>query len=325
MSPRSRRAGRPSRGFTFLELIVSLVVFSVAVAGLFPLLVILSRELQPLEKKATDGVVTYDCRSPARDGATTGTGLSYVQHTWYLTPFNEPWARKLGAGVQIALTDTSFNSASPTSTALPVVTSDDDDDTTDADGDGLEDYTQVGNIDTGPWSLGATGSSIAGRDDYHYYPSLPTAKTPGYAYWYFTVTKAGWYVIEATWPTSTGLTLATDAQFGISINSGTETVVSINQQVAPGDEQDSAGTGWAKLAEPVYLAAATRVTVSLHARPSDDTTSYVLADGVRLVGAENTVRLDGAVLRSLSGVNNNSNNEDITVRTAISINLPQVP
>ena len=45
-----------------------MMVFSVAVAGLFPLLVILSRDLQPLERRAADGSVTYDCRTPARDG-----------------------------------------------------------------------------------------------------------------------------------------------------------------------------------------------------------------------------------------------------------------
>ena len=71
----------------------------------------------------------------------------------------------------------------------------------------------------------------------------------------------------------------------------------------------------------MYLAANSRVTVSLHAKPSDQTT-YVVADGVRLVGVENDVTIDGPVVRSLCGVNGNSNNEDVTVHVSVTVNLP---
>ena len=42
-----------ARGFTFLEFTVALVVLGVALAGLFPLLAITSRGLQPIKTTST--------------------------------------------------------------------------------------------------------------------------------------------------------------------------------------------------------------------------------------------------------------------------------
>ena len=58
------------RGFTFLEFTVALVVLGVVLSGLFPLLAITSRELQPITIKQSDGTFTFDCRTPARDWGT---------------------------------------------------------------------------------------------------------------------------------------------------------------------------------------------------------------------------------------------------------------
>ncbi len=295
------------------------MVFSVALAGLFPLLVILSRDLQPLEIQAADGSVTYDCRTPARDGATAGMNLAYAQHTWYLTPFDQPWARKLGAGVRIASDNGAFTSASPVPTDLPILTHDDGQIGSDSDGDGLIDYTQTGN-----WTLGATGSLIPDRAGYQYCPSLPEGQTPGYAFWNFTVPAAGWYVAEATWPAPAGLTLSSGALFDVSLNGGLPVEIAVNQQNAPNGEQDTVGTWWQKLGLPMYIAADSCVTVSLHAAPSDQTT-YVVADGVRLVGVENYLTINGPVVRSLNGVNGNSNNQDVTVQVSVTVNLPPSP
>jgi hypothetical protein len=306
-----------------LELIVALMVFSVAVAGLFPLLVILSRDLQPLEKHAADGSVTYDCKTPARDGTTTGINLAYARHTWYLTPFDQPWARKLGAGVRIAPDNGAFASSSPVSTELPILSHDDDEDQSDADGDGLEDYT-AGN----GWTLG-TGSLIPDRDDYHSHPALLESEPANFVSWNFTVTAAGWYVIEATWPSGvSGLTPADVATFEIEVDAPDKAprVVSaaVSQAAAPHDEQDAAGTWWCKLADPLYIAASAVVHVRLYAPPEGET-GDVVADGVRLVGVENNVRIDGPVVRSPCSVNGNGNNEDVTAHVSVTVNLPQAP
>ncbi|MCE5268198.1 MAG: prepilin-type N-terminal cleavage/methylation domain-containing protein [Planctomycetaceae bacterium] len=321
----SRRHRVVRRAFTFLELIVALMVFSIAVAGLYPLLVIMSRDLQPLGKRATDGTVTYDCTTPARDGTKVGVNLAYTQHTWYLTPFDQPWARKLGAGARVLSDSSVFAASTRITSVLPVMTRDDDEDTTDSDGDGAEDYTQTGHPPTDNWTAGATGSSVAGRDDYHCFPSLPVGQTPGFASWSFLTPSGGWYAIEATWPTGTGLAVASDAQFGITVTGGVSNTVTVNQQNAPADEQDAAGTWWARLGSPIYVPANTRVTVSLHVNGHDVPATYVIADGVRMVGIENNVRVDGPVVRSPSIVNGNSSNEDATVHASVTINLPQSP
>lgn len=326
-NPMARNAWRgaaPGRGgYTFLELIVAMMVFGVALAGMFPLLVLLSRDLQPLERRASDGS-TYNCTTPARDGVKTGEGLTYTQHTWYLTPFDQPWARKLGAGVRVTSNTTAFTSASPVAVDLPdPITRDDDASPPDSDGDDVLDYTESGSPPSNDWTPGVTGSSVPDRNDYRRFPSLPAGQTPGYAYWNFTTTTAGWYAVEATWPTNVGVTVATDAQFGISVGGVQVATSTVNEQVASNEEQDSAGTWWKKLAT-VYVPANTRVTVSLHANPSDQTT-YVVADGVRLVAIENTVRIDGPPTRSPSKVNSNTNHEDVTVRASVTIALPQAP
>ena len=80
-SPRWRR--RFACGYTLVELIVAITVLGIALSGLFPLTAILYRHLQPLKTPASGG---YDCRTPARDGNTTGN-VAYSQHNWYLTPY----------------------------------------------------------------------------------------------------------------------------------------------------------------------------------------------------------------------------------------------
>ena len=93
-SPRWRR--RFACGYTLVELIVAITVLGIALSGLFPLTAILYRHLQPLKTPASGG---YDCRTPARDGNTTGN-VAYSQHNWYLTPYAGSGA-KLGASAQL--------------------------------------------------------------------------------------------------------------------------------------------------------------------------------------------------------------------------------
>jgi hypothetical protein len=76
----SRRRNPRRAGISLLELEVALVVFGVALAGIAPLVVMHMKQLAKLE---------------ARLDAST---------TYYLTPDDAPWARKLGAAATI--TDT---------------------------------------------------------------------------------------------------------------------------------------------------------------------------------------------------------------------------
>ena len=68
-------------GFSLLEFQVALVLFGVALAGLGPLVVMQSRQLQRLEARFDD------------------------QTTYYLVPSTDAWARKLGAAASIGTED----------------------------------------------------------------------------------------------------------------------------------------------------------------------------------------------------------------------------
>jgi hypothetical protein len=73
---RSRRAA-----FSFLEVQVAFVLLGIALAGLFPLVVIYSRQLRNMEGRFSPGT------------------------TYYLAPPSDPWARKLGAAAQLTQQD----------------------------------------------------------------------------------------------------------------------------------------------------------------------------------------------------------------------------
>src|SRR3989304_5671051 len=81
----------PRRGFSLLELQVAFVLFGIALAGLGPLVVMQSRQLQRLEARFND------------------------QTTYYLVPSTHAWARKLGAAA-------SLQAAGPGPPASPPVT-----------------------------------------------------------------------------------------------------------------------------------------------------------------------------------------------------------
>jgi prepilin-type N-terminal cleavage/methylation domain-containing protein len=69
------------RGFTLLETTVALVVFAIALSGLYPLLMMQSRQLRHLEARFSAGT------------------------TYYLVPSTSAWARKLGASAQVSTVD----------------------------------------------------------------------------------------------------------------------------------------------------------------------------------------------------------------------------
>ena len=302
-----------------------MVVFSVVLTGLFPLLVLLSRDLQPVRKVAADGSTSYRCETPARDGNIDGDGISpppvYVQHVWYMTASDEPWVRKLNAGAQLvpaeltAAAPSQFTSSiSPIPVGSSFVQQDDYDGVPNGDGDGT--YSDTG------WDYNA-GASAALRGDHHRREALP-AGTPaaGPAVCTLTVGADGWYSIQATWAAAEDQ--VTDAVFTVSVN-GTPltTVASVNQHDVPGDITDTDGRAWAQLTtSQVQLAEGDSAQVQLSdARAiSTEVGKYVVADGVRIV--QNVVEIV-SVERSFSGANNNSNNADLTTEVAVTVNLPQ--
>lgn len=77
----SRRACTPRRGFTLLEFEVAMVVFGVALVGLFPLTVVHSRVMRSLEARYAS------------------------QGEWYLAASQDRWAQKLGAAASLSATD----------------------------------------------------------------------------------------------------------------------------------------------------------------------------------------------------------------------------
>lgn len=109
--------GPARRAYTMVEVVVAMAVLGITVSGLFPLLTILSRDLQPIRKFARDGSASYDCRTPARDGNAANFPVDnpvFYPHTWYFTPANDTsnppdpavgaWVRKLGAGASLSTT-----------------------------------------------------------------------------------------------------------------------------------------------------------------------------------------------------------------------------
>ncbi len=95
---------RTTRGFTFLEFTVALVVLGIALAGLFPLLAITSRGLQPIKNDSAcaHGTPARDWGKNSTDDASINPLQQNQRHCWYVTPYNydDPWLRKLGASAR---------------------------------------------------------------------------------------------------------------------------------------------------------------------------------------------------------------------------------
>jgi hypothetical protein len=309
-----------------VEVVVAMVVFGIALTGLFPLLAIMSRDLQPIKKIDSSGTATYRCETPARDGNIDGADFSPVpnfeKHVWYVAPSTDPWVRKLGAGAQwysttmsAATAPAGFTaSASPIPIGAPFAQQDDDED---ADAGYVDSFTDS------DWVYNASASAALGADC-HRHDALPAGSAPtAWATWTLTVPVAGWYSVQATWPF--GADQVTDAVYSVSVNGTplTSVVGSVNQTSDPEGVEDDDGTKWAGLTTaPIQLAAGATVQVQLHnVRASSAVAGkFVVADGARIVRNEvKVVSLD----RSLKEANSNRNNADITARVAVKVNIPQ--
>jgi hypothetical protein len=342
----SRRCWAVSRSaFTLLEITVATVVLGIAVAGLFPLLVVMSRDLQPMQTINADGSVTYSCRTPARDGNTSSVPAppsGYVQHTWYLaaagdltSPSGNPnatnWARKLGGGARFL--PVPMNGAAPS--AFTAATTPNPVQPSAAQQDG---YEGVPGADDGtgtfstqsppvvPWTY-YTGVTDALGADTHRHEALPKGQTSAdSAIWTLTALADGWYAVQATWPASADQ--VNDAVYTVCKN-GTplaDSPVIMNQAALPVGVTDVQGKAWANLAtHAVQLAKNDVITVQLSVvRGINDSEvgKFVVADGVRL--AQNEVQVK-SLDRALNHANNNNSTPqaDVTVRVKVIVNLPE--
>jgi prepilin-type N-terminal cleavage/methylation domain-containing protein len=301
------------RGFTLLEFVVAMLVFSVALSGLFPLLAILTRDLQPLRTPGAPG--GYGCFTPARDGNTTGSNLVYQQHIWYLTPDPDPWVRKLGASATAACTAPS-SGVSPIPIQSAVVFQYAYTPGGQTPQDGLGTFTCAGS-----WTYQPSGSGITS----YYCDAAPVAPltTTDSATWNLTVITAGWYAIQASWPAAF---CATNP--GTSLESVSYAVVNNGTPVAGSpfavDQTQGAGTGisdgvstWWNVTGPVYLQPGP-VVVTLGVPSSPLSNCCVLADGIRIVRNDLHVV---SLQRALVQMNGNSNGSDAEVNVSATVNL----
>lgn len=299
-------ASAARRGFTLLEFIVAMVVFGIALAGMLPLVVILSRNIRPV-RYGTEGN-RYYYRTPARDWESDAR-----RDTWYVLPFSETWARKLGASARITDNSDTFDAYTPTTASHPAVqTFDDDADTTDSDSDGNEDYTDAATDSN--WQTGTRSSSITDRQDYRYHETLATAPDTASATWTFTVATAGYYSLQASWPTDTGKTLTT-VTYDVALNSAavTGSPFSVNQASPGNSVTDTSGTWYPLSTDMVYLSAGT-LQVTLNVPVLGATTSAALADGMRLVPG-NDVVVDTLV--------RTPNSKTVTANVTVTLRIPK--
>jgi prepilin-type N-terminal cleavage/methylation domain-containing protein len=273
--------GAPRRGFTLLEFVVALLLFGMAMSGLFPLVVMYSRALEVLEQRPSQlsghrsaGVDdnAYRLANPAewyQVGAAPYTRTDSQPnagdwvHKWYLVPCSDSasrgsnvWARKLGACASIRY-------RAPTGTIEEPV-----------------DVPTTAEITV--WDAGVAGHYSQSLDpswtDYAPTPGAygdnqrrPDPGKVGTATWTFNDVAAGWYRVEATGLVAGATTLPAGTY---RLSNGTTTA----EDVTPAK---ALAFGTSAVWQPLttkYISAGD-VTVQL----TTDTSGTAIADAVRLV------------------------------------------
>jgi len=290
---RGRRTARC--GFTLLEFVVALLLFGIAMSGLFPLVVMYSRVLELLEQRPTKlsfhrtNDATYGDNNEYRitnfttkwykvgtaPNTTPNTEPNFGEwvHKWYLVPSSDgasqasnAWARKLGASASVRFAvptnRTEEPLAEPTKADITVVD------------DGAAAYV------AGDWVLDASGG-FQGNRHRHAHSAAPPPTSDEKATWTFPQVASGWYQVQATW-TPLG-DQATDVSYTLYDNgtslAATFPVASQNQQVAP--TLNDGGVLWQPLKIAYFPSGF--VSVTLSAVSATNSTAYVNADGMRLV------------------------------------------
>jgi hypothetical protein len=242
--------GRP--GFTSLEFMVAMVVLGVALAGVFPLMVVSSRGIESLELRYTaEGNKNGNWFSPIfrRDLTTTGIIPRDDYGVWYVVPSADSWAGKLGAAATFSRT------RPPLASSTRIID----------DGD-------PGYASSGSWASLADAGAFRGGYHRHDLQS-PATDT---AVWTFSNVASGHYYVLATWRAASDQ--ATDASYAVYNGDAdpSPVTVSVDQTVAPASNVYG---GWKLLTTRNFTSADKRVKVALRS----NTDKAVAADGVRIV------------------------------------------
>lgn len=336
------------RAFTLLEITVATVILSIAIGGLFPLIVVMSRDLQPVRKENQNDLAIYECRSPARDGNTQANHSppppsGYSQHTWYLAPVTDltsgtpngnttVWARKLGGSARLlatAMPATTTPTDWPSTTPIPVgalMARQDNYSGTPGSNDGSGTFEVSPNYGPGAWTYNMNVTDAFDTDTHRYEAVVLGQTSSDYAKWTLTVPSDGWYSIQATWPASSDQ--IDDAVFTVFLN-GTQMTgspVSVNQSFAPVGVTDSDNRTWAYIIPAtVHLSKNDQIVVQLsvvRGANSTEVGKFVVADAVRVVQNEVSVN---SINRAIGQANKNGavSQADVTANVTVTVNLPE--
>jgi prepilin-type N-terminal cleavage/methylation domain-containing protein len=278
---------RPRRGFTLLEFTVALLLFGVAMSGLFPLVIMYSKVLESLEQRPEKlalhrnvGVDDNTYReghlgewyrvgtAPYTRTETVPNAGDWV-HKWYLVPPSDSassasntWARKLGASASIKYI--SPTAAPPDLVDVPTAATATNPAGVDA---GVATY-YVESPDSGsgtPWTV------VPGTYYLDSFAHQSPTGAPGTATWTVTVAAAGWYQVQATGLVSPG-SLPPNCSYAISTDSGLNWTNPIMPNLSFGQSAT-----WQPLAFNYFNAGTVTIRLTTAAN------SGAIADGMRLV------------------------------------------
>lgn len=110
--PRTLTKGLVRRGYTLLEIQVGIVILGIGLAGICPFVVMQLRQVRLLEKRLQGHVIQIN----------TGTGASTTMlqpTTYYIVPWQNPWAQKLTGSGQILTSTTNPCDPGPLTVVTP--------------------------------------------------------------------------------------------------------------------------------------------------------------------------------------------------------------
>jgi hypothetical protein len=267
-----------------IEFIVAMMLFGIAIGGLFPLIIMYSRVVESLEQRPKELALH---RSDSQDSfayrdsnpnewhqmAIVGEpNLNEWVHRWYLVPFSDDasagsdaWTRKCGAGASIQYTDPGVVHvplSEPTNAEVVAY---------DAVGGATTNYAEfpIANWIEEPVA-NATNALNANQ-------RRSPLNAAGTATWTFTVAQAGWYQISAT-----GLITGAPTPVGCSYTL-TYGVTSVPIAIPP-TLTFGASHDWSVLATKYLPAGA--LTIQLMA----DASNVAIADGMSIVRCSSQVK-----------------------------------
>ncbi len=249
-------------GFTLLEFVVALLLFGIAMSGLFPMVVMYSRMLELLEQRPDELLLNrnqYRVANPSEwyqvpaDPPKPNSG-EWV-HKWYLVPSSDSasdgsnaWARKLGASASIT-----YENPTPTELTEDIIV----------------DYQDVDYDDDNGWTSEST------TDAYNDNQRRSPESEVGTATWTFTDVVAGWYRVEATGVVSGETAPPEGTSYKLSYGT------TVDEDVTPTHLEFVTGTTWCLLTIKHF--SEEDVTEDVIVKLTTDTSGTAIADAMRIV------------------------------------------